>query len=188
MRALRLSHETRRSALNAHVPSWKPALEECPSGAHGLNRAFWFDITHYLAGDILVKVDRAAMAVGLETRSPILDPRIVDFSLSLPVEFKIHGGVSKRIFRDAFKRLWPKDLLRRPKMGFGVPEPLWLERADVRTLFQDLLHDTRVAATGLLNMKWVERWVADYYTYHRTSPVNVWTILVLLIWLSRRRS
>ena len=92
----------------------------CPDEVTGLNRAFWFDLTSYLPGDILVKVDRAAMAVGLEARCPLLDQEMVEFALKLSVSLKIKDDKGKYAFRRAFADLWPESVKNRAKQGFGA--------------------------------------------------------------------
>jgi asparagine synthase (glutamine-hydrolysing) len=100
----------------------------------GLNRALHFDLTCYLPGDILPKVDRAAMAHGLETRAPLLDRDLAEFVLRLPASMKVADHKLKVVFRAACEDLWPDTVKRRAKQGFGAPYVGWLGRADVGPL------------------------------------------------------
>jgi asparagine synthase (glutamine-hydrolysing) len=101
---------------------------------HGLNRAFYYDLTTYLPGDILVKVDRASMAHGLETRAPFLDRDVAEFALSLPARLKVDSQRTKIVLRQACERFWPEQVRSRGKHGFGAPYRRWLRRPDVRAL------------------------------------------------------
>lgn len=90
-----------------------------------------YDAGQYLPDDILVKVDRAAMANSLETRAPLLDHRIIEFAYSLPLEYKLSGGIGKKVLREVLYRYVPKEIVDRPKMGFSIPLDTWL-RTDLR--------------------------------------------------------
>jgi asparagine synthase (glutamine-hydrolysing) len=97
-----------------------------PEGVEGVNQGFYFDLTSYLPGDILVKIDRAAMAHGLETRAPLLDRDLVEFALSLPVSLKVEERKTKILLQEACARYWPDELRGRHKQGFGSPFDAWL--------------------------------------------------------------
>jgi asparagine synthase (glutamine-hydrolysing) len=105
----------------------------------GVSRASYFDIRCYLAGDILVKVDRATMAHGLESRAPFLDVELADFALSLPYRLKFCERGGKAILRQSCAQLLPAEIISRPKQGFGGPVTVWLQNPEVRTLLSRVL-------------------------------------------------
>ncbi|MGH9419931.1 MAG: asparagine synthase-related protein, partial [Thermoanaerobaculia bacterium] len=110
------------------------ALYQPDGDVTGIDRGFHFDLTHYLPGDILVKVDRAAMAHGLETRAPFLDRDLAEFALSLPASLKVDERRGKLVLRAACERYWPAELHDRGKQGFGSPIDYWMRRPDVAAL------------------------------------------------------
>jgi asparagine synthase (glutamine-hydrolysing) len=130
-----LSAAERRAIWRRPVETWTPAAAMHPDDSvRGLDRAFHFDLMHYLPGDILVKVDRAAMAHGLETRAPFLDRDLAEFALALPASLKVDGAQGKRVLREACNRYWPEELRDRPKQGFGSPIGVWMAQPEVEAL------------------------------------------------------
>jgi asparagine synthase (glutamine-hydrolysing) len=140
----------------------------------GIDRAFYFDVRFYLAGDILAKVDRAAMASSLETRAPFLDRDVADFALSLPATLKVSGGQTKRVMREAFGDLWPEQICNRPKQGFGSPIKDWLARPAMRAMLQELAAPKSRLRRLLPGMS------ADDL---RHSNYGTWILLTLGLWL-----
>lgn len=186
MRVQRIKEPQRAALWKKKVSPYEPPAEGMPADARGINRAFWFDTTTFLPGDILVKVDRAAMAVGLEPRSPLLDPRIVDFSMSLPVEFKIGAdGVCKKILRDAFQDLWPESVRTRGKTGFGVPEELWLRDPAVRGMLDDLLANPPPGFAELFDMDGVRGLVRGFREEATFHANQMWTLAMLMLWFQK---
>jgi asparagine synthase (glutamine-hydrolysing) len=125
-------------------------------GFTGLNRQLYADITGYLADDILVKVDRMSMAVSLEARVPYLDPELVQYALSIPGHWKLHGRTTKWILREAFRAEVPRSIRNRGKQGFSVPLKHWL-RGPMRPLMGDLLNEKRVRERGWFDANEVQR-------------------------------
>jgi asparagine synthase (glutamine-hydrolysing) len=144
------------------------------------------DSVTYLPDDILVKIDRAAMGVSLETRVPFLDHRVVEFALSLPIELKIRNGQSKWILRQVLDKHVPKNLVERPKQGFGIPLGEWL-RGPLREWAEQLLDESRLRSEGFLNPKVVrQRWL-EHISERRDWEYHLWNVLMFQAWLEQDR-
>jgi asparagine synthase (glutamine-hydrolysing) len=143
------------------------------------------DAATYLPGDILVKLDRASMAVGLEARVPLLAPEIVAFSASLPVGMKIREGRGKWLLRQVLYRYVPSHLVDRPKAGFGVSIGAWL-RGPLRSWASDLIAPGRLQQQALLRPEPVERAWEEHQSGRRDRSHELWDVLMLQAWLEVR--
>jgi asparagine synthase (glutamine-hydrolysing) len=154
--------------------------------AEDLERMMYVDTLGYLPGDILVKVDRASMASGLEVRSPLLDHRVIEAAWRLPVASKMRSGVGKLVLRSILARYLPQPLFERPKQGFGVPVAAWL-RGPLREWAEDLLGEREQKNESVLDMEIVRRTWAEHLSGTRDHGFRLWTVLMLQAWLRRWR-
>jgi asparagine synthase (glutamine-hydrolysing) len=138
------------------------------------------DFDAYLPGDLLVKVDIATMANGLELRSPMLDVNIVEWGVSLPRKYKIKGFESKHILKDVARSLIPAKLIDRPKMGFGIPRAEWL-RTGMKEMVIDTLTDTTATQRGWLNPSEVKK-VIEIHMAGEDKDNLLWPMLMLELW------
>jgi asparagine synthase (glutamine-hydrolysing) len=150
---------------------------------NALERMQLFDTATYLPDDILQKVDRASMAVSLEVRPPLLDHRVVEFAWRLPKHLRVRNGETKWLLRRVLDRYVPRELVERPKMGFGVPLADWL-RGPLRDWAEDLLDPQRLGG-GFLDVRAVRQLWADHVDGGRNWAYALWTILMFEAW--RRR-
>ena len=162
---------------DGRAPRDNGVADVAPDTVEGLNRAFYFDLTTYLPGDILVKVDRASMAHGLETRAPFLDRDLAEFALSLPPSLKADSrGRTKIVLRQACERDWPEEVRTRPKQGFGAPYARWLDKPDVQALVARVFR-----AGGPLRAL-----LPGIPASPRPRSYETWMFLTLGLWLESR--
>jgi asparagine synthase (glutamine-hydrolysing) len=145
------------------------------------------DLTSYLLGDILVKLDRASMGVSLETRVPMLDYRVVEYSCRLPLNVKIRDGSGKWPLRKILENYIPKDLIDKPKMGFGVPIHEWL-RGSLRDWAESLLDESRLRNQGIFNVRLVRKRWSDHLARKGNYQHELWNVLMFQSWYDSYQS
>ena len=143
------------------------------------------DMLMYHPDDILVKVDRTAMAVSLETRVPMLDKDVVEFAWSLPLEYKRRDGTGKLVLRDVLYKYVPKELMDRPKKGFSIPIAKWLKEPSLRAWAETLLDRRTLETQGILNPDTVWNIWKDFVE-NGVWRIQIWYILMFQAWMAER--
>jgi len=152
-----------------------------------IQKMMYLDLVSYLPDDILVKVDRAGMGVSLETRMPFLDHQLIEFAWKLPLEQKIRNGQGKWLLRQLLYRYVPRELIERPKMGFGIPLDSWL-RGPLREWAEELLDEGRLRREGFFHPEPIRTKWEEHQSGMHNWQYHLWDILMFQAWLERQSS
>ena len=155
-------------------------MEDAPAG-DAISRLVYHHSKLYMAGQTLVKMDRATMACGVEARAPFLDPDLVALTCAMPSSLKRHGVTTKYILKRAVAGRLPDEILHRRKQGFGVPLAQWL-RGPLRAVIEDTLHPDRLRRVGLLDPRGVSSLVAEHMAGRHDHRKLLWTLVAFERW------
>lgn len=158
-----------------------------PAAGGAMTRAMYFEATAQLTGDMLVKVDRASMAASLEVRCPMLDHVLAELAVSIPWPWKLHNGSGKKILLEALGGRLPPALLRRPKMGFGVPLAHWF-RTSLKDFIRDHLESRRFLERGLVRPAFVRYLLKEHLDGRRDNRDRLYALLALELWFRQEES
>jgi asparagine synthase (glutamine-hydrolysing) len=139
------------------------------------------DYQTYMVDDILQKVDRATMSVSLEGREPFLDQDIIEWAAQLPSSHKYYNGQKKYILRQIVHKYLPREIMERPKMGFGIPMEQWLT-SELRPLVEEHLSEEALNRHGLFNVAEVRKLVAEFLNGRKEKHLKVWYLLMFQMW------
>lgn len=157
--------------------------KEIPKDLSVVQKIMLRDLLMYHPDDILVKVDRTAMAVSLETRVPMLDKDVVEFAWTLPDEYKKANGKGKIVLRDVLYRRVPEEIMDRPKKGFSIPVPTWLKEAGLKKWAEELLNKESIERQGVLDYEIVSKLWRDFIDKD-IWRAQIWYILMFQIWIN----
>lgn len=170
-----------RTGLDQLLALWEDARGRSSSA---LDQMLRIDFAWYLPGDLLVKMDLASMAHGLEVRSPLLDHRLLEFAFSLPPCYKVAGSETKLLLKRAAARFVPEDIVARRKMGFGLPLKEWF-RGELRDVVRGVLLRPGAAANRWFHRPGVERLVDAHLSGRENHAFRLWALIVFHLWHQR---
>lgn len=172
-----------RSGVTADAIDLYRAYFSKTNAKHPLNRMLYVDTRLYLPSDMLVKIDRMAMAHGLETRVPFLDHHLVEFAATLPASMKLRHYLHKKyILKKVMKPRLPATILARKKQGFNVPKVRWIKQ-DLKDFVRDHLSPARVRETEILDERVVTELLDDHFRGIADNSHQIWCLLTLVLWL-----
>jgi len=170
-----------------HAPLLEGDIHLREDSSDVTRRMMLHDLLTYLPGDLLVKVDRASMAIGLETRAPFLDPNLISFAARLPLSMLVNRWQGKLLLRKLLYKYVPQELVNRPKRGFSIPLGDWL-RGPLRHWAEELLSERRLKNDGFFAVKAIRAAWEAHLSGHQDLSNKLWTILMFQSWLDAVKS
>lgn len=177
---------TKQISLDDRTCSYKYSVYDPKYLKETNHNIMLMDMLMYHPDDILVKVDRAAMAVSLETRVPMLDKDVVEFAWTLPIDYEREGQTGKKVLRDVLYRYVPKEMMERPKKGFSIPIEKWLRQSELREWAESLIDRKTLEQQGILNPDVVWKIWKDFIDRGEWR-IQIWYILMFQEWMHSRR-
>ncbi len=177
---------TKQISLDDRTCSYKYSVYDPKYLKETNHNIMLMDMLMYHPDDILVKVDRAAMAVSLETRVPMLDKDVVEFAWTLPIDYEREGQTGKKVLRDVLYRYVPKEMMERPKKGFSIPIEKWLRQSELREWAESLIDRKTLEQQGILNPDIVWKIWKDFIDRGEWR-IQIWYILMFQEWMHSRR-
>lgn len=177
---------TKQISLDDRTCSYKYSVYDPKYLKETNHNIMLMDMLMYHPDDILVKVDRAAMAVSLETRVPMLDKDVVEFAWTLPIDYEREGQTGKKVLRDVLYRYVPKEMMERPKKGFSIPIEKWLRQSELREWAESLIDRKTLKQQGILNPDIVWKIWKDFIDRGEWR-IQIWYILMFQEWMHSRR-
>jgi asparagine synthase (glutamine-hydrolysing) len=142
------------------------------------------DYQTYMVDDILQKVDRATMSVSLEGREPFLDQNIIEWAARIPSEYKYYQGQKKYILKQIVHKHIPRQLMERPKMGFGIPVESWLTN-ELKDLVVEYLSEAKLKEHGLFDVAEVQKLTAGFFSGRTEKYLKIWHLLMFQMWYEK---
>ncbi|EKD50344.1 MAG: hypothetical protein ACD_62C00567G0007 [uncultured bacterium] len=155
----------------------------CPSKDPGSQLSYFYQ-KFYMCDDILVKVDRASMANSLEVRAPLLDTSVVNYANSLPHSYKLKGLTTKYILKKSVEKMLPKQIVRRPKKGFGIPMTGWLKN-ELKPIMLQTLNKKTIVADGYFSWPYVDKLIREHLSGHKNNRKQLFSLLMFHWWKER---
>jgi asparagine synthase (glutamine-hydrolysing) len=168
---------TETALLHGWMAEWLARVREVADNP--IDRMLWMDNQTYLPGDLLVKMDIASMHCGLETRSPLLDHKVIEYCAALPVNYKVKNSVGKYLLKKLAERYFPKNFVHRAKMGFGIPLADWL-RGSLRDTLEATLHNRDAMAP--FDAAVVQRTLNEFLNHNVNHASRLWALLMFGLW------
>lgn len=161
--------------------AWLRTIYNNSTATNPLDKLLYLDMKSYLHDDILVKVDRMSMAVGLEVRAPLLDHKVLEFLATVPPHLKLNSSCGKYLLKKVLESRLPKEIIHRKKQGFRLPIEMWLKQ-EMRPVVEELLGDGRLQRRGLFNISQVQRLWELFLSGKRDYAHQIWQLVILEMW------